>query len=116
MLASMERKLALHSGASGISDFMGIIKRGLSKCLDPTMICTKEGIRAHSVQNATALGLLEEGGHVTTIKQMVKTGEPQISFERVGRNQASTFTGLCSHHDTEIFKPIDTKPLALDRR
>lgn len=29
----------------------------------------------------------------------------------VSRNDASTFTGLCSKHDTELFKAIDTDPL-----
>lgn len=102
------------SEGSSMADFMSITKRGLTRCLDPSMTCTKDAIRAHSVQNATALGLLAEDGHVTTIKQTVRGGEPQVSFERVGRNQASTFTGLCSSHDTEIFKPIDTMPLSLD--
>ncbi len=114
MPPNREEKLAKQSSASGIADFMGIMKRGLKKCLDPSMSCTNEAINAHSVQNATALGLLEENGHVTTIKQSVKGGEPQISFEQVGRNQASTFTALCNHHDTEFFKPIDTRPLSLD--
>ena len=37
--------------------------------------------------------------------------EPVIEFGPVGRNNASTFTGLCSGHDTELFKLIDTEPL-----
>ena len=44
----------------------------------------------------------------------VKNGSPECLFEKVGRNQASTFPGFCSRHDTEIFKPLDTKPLSLD--
>jgi len=36
-------------------------------------------------------------------------GLPQISFKNVGRNNASTFTGLCSKHDNEIFRPIENE-------
>lgn len=42
-------------------------------------------------------------------------GEPKIEFAKVGRNEASTFTGLCSKHDTELFKAIDTEPLDVDK-
>jgi len=31
----------------------------------------------------------------------------EISFKRVGKNQATTFTGLCSQHDNDIFRSID---------
>jgi hypothetical protein len=41
-------------------------------------------------------------------------GEPTCRFESVGRNDASTFTGFCGHHDTSLFLAIDTKPLDLD--
>jgi hypothetical protein len=37
-----------------------------------------------------------------------KTG-PRVKLELAGRNQASTFTGFCSQHDAEIFRPIDTE-------
>ena len=32
---------------------------------------------------------------------------PEINFVRVGINRATTYTGLCSSHDNEIFRPID---------
>lgn len=41
-------------------------------------------------------------------------GKPTCTFEKVGRNNASTFTGLCGNHDADIFRPIDTKPLSVD--
>ena len=28
-------------------------------------------------------------------------------FKSVGRNDATTFTGLCSEHDRRMFEPID---------
>jgi hypothetical protein len=39
---------------------------------------------------------------------------PVLEFEKIGRNKASTFTGLCSEHDTELFKVIDNDPLNVD--
>ncbi len=33
----------------------------------------------------------------------------EIEFTRIGRNRASTFAGLCSRHDCEIFRPIDDR-------
>lgn len=101
-------------GQSNISDFFETMKVRYKKCLEPTFSCTEPAISAHSVQNATALGLIAEQNHVYELQMRVKKGEPQCAFEKVGRNRASTFPGFCGHHDTEIFKPIDTKPLSLE--
>ena len=37
----------------------------------------------------------------------------QLEFVLVGRNRATTFTGLCPVHDTAIFLPIETNDLDL---
>jgi hypothetical protein len=37
-----------------------------------------------------------------------------MEFAKIGRNDASTFTGLCAKHDAELFKAIDTGPLDVD--
>jgi len=39
-------------------------------------------------------------------KLNLNTGS-EIEFKQVGRNQATTFTGLCQKHDSELFRPID---------
>lgn len=54
------------------------------------MSCQQSAIRAHSIPKFTAEG-------------------PSIEFKYVGRNDASTFTGLCAEHDARLFAPIDTK-------
>jgi hypothetical protein len=42
---------------------------------------------------------------------------PSVRFERVGRREASTFTGLCGEHDQVLFAPIEKEPLRIaDRR
>lgn len=97
-----------------IGDFTKALKAGYSKCLDPTMQCAETAIKAHTVQNATAMSFIEENGHVSTVRVQLRNGEPACRFAKVGRNDASTFTGLCGRHDTEMFKPIDTKELSLD--
>ncbi|AMS45544.1 hypothetical protein [Aminobacter aminovorans] len=99
---------------SNISDFFKTMKVRFEKCLEPTLSCTAAAISAHSVQNATALGLIADDNHVYEMRMRVRNGAPQCGFEKVGRNQASTFSGLCGHHDTEIFKVIDTRPLSLE--
>ncbi|WP_298262078.1 hypothetical protein [Bradyrhizobium sp.] len=41
---------------------------------------------------------------------------PDVALRRIGRNDASTFAGFCNQHDTELFRPLDTKALdAADR-
>ena len=36
---------------------------------------------------------------------------PEIFFRPVGRNLATTFTGLCGNHDRELFRTIEANPL-----
>jgi hypothetical protein len=44
----------------------------------------------------------------------IKGDKRALEFESVGRNQASTFAGLCSQHDNALFKVIDSEPLNVD--
>lgn len=92
-----------------LSFFFESTKKHLNRCLAPGMGCTAAAIRAHSVQNAHSLDLLASDGHVKaiTMRATRDTG-PVLSFEDVGRNEATTFTGLCPDLDAAIFRPIDT--------
>jgi hypothetical protein len=94
--------------------FVKAQKKGFSKCLPPSMDCDEEPIRAHSIQNARVLDLIQTDGHVIMPRYKLVNGELVMEFAKVGRNDASTFTGLCSKHDTELFKAIDTEPLDID--
>jgi hypothetical protein len=87
----------------------------VERCFWPTEQCQRPAVRAHSVQNATALGLLEEEGHVIapTIRLDARRG-PIIDLNRVGRNRATTFAGLCAKHDREAFSPIEVGQLDLE--
>lgn len=86
------------------------------KCLEPTMSCEKTAIRAHSIQNSNVIDLLEVNNHVVALRPDISDGQATVEFKLVGRNQASTFTGLCSHHDHTIFAPIDSRPLGLKNK
>jgi hypothetical protein len=86
--------------------------RPFELCLWPVRECGQEAIRAHSVQNSRVLDLLVDKGHVIMPRlDFRKTAPSQFVFEEVGRNQATTFTGLCGEHDQLLFAPIDTEPL-----
>jgi len=96
---------------SRLSEFFEGMRPQFARCLDPTLTCEQEAIKAHSVQNATALSFIEEDNHICELKMRIADGQSVCEFQKVGRNVASTFTGLCGEHDAEIFRPIDTKPL-----
>lgn len=71
--------------------------------------CTSRAIKAHSIQNAQVLDLLCEDDHVIMFhpEMDIDTG-PSVIFMLIGRNKATTFTGLCDTHDAQLFRPIDT--------
>jgi hypothetical protein len=89
------------------------LKQKYEICLCPGTECASRAIAAHSVQNNGILDRLAEDGHVISprIQVAFSSEPPNYAFERIGRNKATTFTGLCSAHDTELFKPIDTSPV-----
>jgi hypothetical protein len=86
-------------------------KRNFSRCLPPTLACNEKPIRAHSIQNSRVIELIQGHGHVMMPRYRIKNDKPMLELAKIGRNEASTFTGLCEKHDGEIFKVIDTKPL-----
>jgi hypothetical protein len=82
----------------------------LNRCLSPTMDCEEKAIRAHSVQNAKALDLLSCDGHVIHLHPRLRADKPpEVCFEKIGRNQATTFTGLFAQHDQDLFRELDTQ-------
>lgn len=83
------------------------VRTKFTKCLEPTMSCPLDAIKAHSIQNAKILDLLQHSGHVVVPRQAMTPHGPSVELKLVGRNNATTFTGLCSVHDTSIFKPIE---------
>jgi hypothetical protein len=79
-----------------------------NKCLWPKSDCTQGCINAHSIQNSQILGQLASNNHlVMAVPRPNLDTMPEIEFKKVGRNKATTFTGLCSEHDRKLFLPID---------
>jgi hypothetical protein len=83
-------------------------------CLHPDAApttCTKVIVNAHSVQRSgSGLASIARKGHVYGYKsgfsQLDKTAgrfEPAL----IGINDASTFTGFCSVHDSDTFAPLE---------
>src|SRR5688572_1590589 len=97
------------------ASFLRIDKAQFSRCLEPSLQCSERAIRAHSVQNSGVLDQLARDGHVVRFVRSVSLDEgPKIQFGLVGRNQATTFLGLCGRHDGLIFAPIEKGELALE--
>lgn len=79
-----------------------------NKCLEPSMTCKNTAIKAHSVQNSKILENLVDNGHVCTFThKLVQSSSFEIELGFLGRNEATTFTGLCFTHDNELFSAID---------
>jgi hypothetical protein len=97
-----------------IQIFIQARKKTYEKCLHGDLTCDGKPIDAHSIQNAKVFELILTDGHVLMPDFRLVNGEPRLEFVKIGRNDASTFTGLCSKHDTELFKSIDTEPLDVD--
>lgn len=73
--------------------------------------CSTKIIKAHTVSKSSSLKLISHEGHVLKISVSSKAGAPpKVSVEKVGINNASTFTGFCSTHDKELFSPIENEP------
>ncbi len=93
---------------------MANMRADFSRCWYPGGNCNGDAIRAHSVQNARMLELLQLDGHVIAPRlEATLQGGPRISFDLIGRNHATTFYGLCGEHDTQMFAPIEVAQLNL---
>ena len=94
------------------------LKGEFNRCLEFSMTCENKAIRAHSIQNSRILDNLVANGHVTMLKllRIDKDKGPQVDYALVGRNNATTFSGLCSKHDNTVFKPIDDEPIDLENK
>lgn len=53
------------------------------------------------------MDLLHLKGKVHMMIHRLEEDGPEIRLLLKGRNEATTFTGLCSKHDAELFEPID---------
>ncbi len=97
-----------------LGEFYRIQKSKYERCLFPEHDCSEKPIRAHSIQKNGGLSKIAENGHVVGINMKIENKSPKSRFQSMGINEASTFSGLCSKHDNELFKPIDDCEIDLD--
>ena len=82
-------------------------------CLHPEAgqkACRGGIARAHTISKKASLQRIGDGGHVCQLSVTIppRRGLHCVpSLQRVGLNEASTFTGFCARHDNETFGPID---------
>ncbi|VAV84501.1 hypothetical protein MNBD_DELTA01-1129 [hydrothermal vent metagenome] len=74
------------------------------KCLALDISCPAKVIRAHSVQSSFILDKLVQNGHVYMFKCK---NDGFVKLELTGKNHATTFTGFCQPHDSELFNEVD---------
>ncbi|GBH27888.1 hypothetical protein [Burkholderia vietnamiensis] len=82
-----------------------------------TTCSSPASIKSHTIQRRGGLGAIAESGHVCSTKKAFMDLEKrggQVDMENIGVGQASTFPGFCSHHDTELFKPVEQANSKLD--
>jgi hypothetical protein len=94
-------------------------KSSIKKCLHPDKAkCSSKIIKAHAIQNNKYLNRLvgDVNGQsmiYVTYDFLINDNNEIVDLKAIGRNSASTFTGFCSHHDIETFKPIENLDLKL---
>jgi hypothetical protein len=90
-----------------------LLKQSFSRkyCLAPlanSATCSGRIVSAHSIQrNGQGLKQIAKNGHVFTGRPTEIRGTKVVP---IGIGNASTFTGFCDLHDTEIFRPIEAEP------
>jgi hypothetical protein len=93
----------------GLGHFFELHGKPIQRCHEPNEECQQTAIRAHSIPSSKVLETLARDGHVVMPKLKLKHPPPStIDFELVGKNKATTFSGLCSKHDNDLFRRIDT--------
>lgn len=89
-------------------------------CLHPDASkqnCSRQTIKAHTVQRAGGLRAIAEDGHVISVKKGVEKifeNQGNILPKPLGIGSASTFNGFCATHDNLLFEPIENKAYSLD--
>jgi len=101
-----------HELATGLMQ----LRSGDKTCLypSPSGSCPQPVIKAHSISRSAALSKIARSGHVyqpdSNPFQLQKQGGT-IQHRLKGINEATTFTGFCSQHDSSLFKSVDVGDL-----
>ncbi|WP_088291090.1 hypothetical protein [Bacillus mycoides] len=89
----------------------------LKACFHEDENCSNKIIKAHSIQNNRILNTISENGEVLMIGGDIDNSSIfKTTMEHVGRKRATTFTGFCGKHDTDIFIPIERENYQLGNK
>ena len=81
-------------------------KRGCMHPQSSKAACGGKVIDSHTIQRKGPLSrIVDDSGHVMHFE--LSTGGTGLSAQSIGWRKASTFPGYCSHHDSELFSPIE---------
>lgn len=72
--------------------------------------CFSQTISSHLLQKNGILNRISCQNHLYEIS-INPFNTPNLSFQKIGINNALTFPGFCNKHDTEIFREIETKSI-----
>lgn len=77
--------------------------------------CSGPPINSHSIAKSLGLQEFSVKGHVLSLRHDFKTlkrtkGKAEIGL--TGVNKASVFPGFCSHHDSSLFRALETEPFS----
>lgn len=96
-------------------DIVKHLKRIHSKheCLHPDAPngCSHK-IKAHTVQRGGGLSKIARDGHVYTPYNVAPRFNDHFELKLEGIRKASTFSGMCGHHDNIFFEPIEEQPMS----
>lgn len=89
------------------------------QCLHPDAPtgCSGEVVRAHTVQRASLAAIARDShvyGVVPDVAEVGRSGRVEPAL--IGLSNASTFTGFCGRHDTELFRPIENVAVRATRK
>lgn len=80
-----------------------------SSCFVPD--CFEDAINSHTIQKRGPLAAISEKSHVYFFApESSYTGN--INPEKISWNKASTFSGCCNKHDSDLFKDVEQKPFS----
>jgi hypothetical protein len=68
--------------------------------------CSETISRAHTVQKRSGLSAIADRGHVLSARNSNPAGDAE-DLELIGVNEASTFRGFCSTHDSNTFREAE---------
>lgn len=96
------------------------IKRNLDKKDWDCMVagCNQKAINSHLLQRHGVLSNVVENGHCYELREkdvFSWTGDtPPVEFKRCGIQDAISLHLFCNHHDTDVFKPVESGEVDYD--